>query len=113
VAFDTAESILPAPWPVVPASIRWRLVRGAQPLTGWRSVLESQSNLPKNQFSSVYAAGTAQNHPGYPGLYRFSLAKAWTSKSLPNGSYAVEMQARDIRSNSVLGRFSFTVDNNI
>jgi len=111
VASDTAESIAPAPWPVVPASIRWRVVRGAQALTGWHSVLESQRNLPKEQFGTVYAAGTAQNHPGHPGLYRFSLAKAWTSTSLPNGSYALEIKAADIRSNAVVGRIGFTVDN--
>lgn len=110
-AFDTAESILPAPWPVVPASIRWRVVRGERPLTGWHTVLESRKTFPKDAFASVFAPGTAQNHPGYPGLYRFSLAKAWTSKSLPNGSYAIEIKAGDIRSNTVVGRVSFTVDN--
>jgi hypothetical protein len=110
-AFDTAESILPGPWPVVPASIRWRVIRGAQPVTGWHTVLESQSNLPKDEFGSVYAAGTAQNHPGRPGHYRFSLAKAWSSRSLPNGSYAIEIKAADIRSNAIVGRVSFTVDN--
>jgi hypothetical protein len=111
VAFDTAESILPAPWPVAPAVIRWRVIRAERPLTGWHTVLESRQTFPKDAFASVYGPGTAQNHPGYPGLYRFSLAKAWTSKSLPNGSYAIEIKAADIRSNTIVGRVSFTVDN--
>lgn len=111
VAFDTAESILPAPWPVAPAVIRWRVVRGERPLTDWHTVLESRTTLPKDAFASVYGPGTAQNHPGYPGLYRFSLAKAWRSTSLPNGSYAIELKAADTRSNTVVGRVSFTIDN--
>ena len=62
-------------------------------------------------FGSVYAAGPAQNHPGHPGLDRFSLAQDWSSASLPNGSYSIEIRAADIRSNVVIGRMSFTVDN--
>jgi hypothetical protein len=112
-AFDTASSVQPAPWPVVPASIRWRMLQGGRQLTGWKRVLDSRQNLPKDRFDSVYAAGTAQNHPGVPGRYRFVLARRWSADVLPNGRYAVEVQAEDIRGNRVTARISFSVANGL
>jgi hypothetical protein len=112
-AFDTASSVTPAPWPVTPALIRWRVLHNGRPLTGWKGVLDSRQALPKDQFDSVYAAGTAQNHPGIPGRYRFLLAPRWSTQKLTNGRYIVEVQAADIRRNSVTARISLTVENGL
>ena len=112
-AFDTAASVTPAPWPVTPAFIRWRLSHGGRPVTAWKQILDSRSNLPKAGFGSVYAAGTAQNHPGVPGLYRFLLAGRWSTKELANGRYAIEVQAKDIRGNSITARVGFVVENGL
>ena len=112
-AFDTAASVTPAPWPVTPAFIRWRVSHNGRPLTPWKQILDSRRNLPKTGFGSIYAAGTAQNHPGIPGLYRFLLAGRWSTKTLPNGRYAIEVQAKDIRGNSVTARVAFAVENGL
>jgi hypothetical protein len=112
-AFDTAASVQPAPWPVVPAFIRWRVLRDGRPVTGWKRVLDSRQTVPKDRFNSVYAAGTAQNHPGVPGRYRFLLAHRWSTDVLPNGPYAVEVQAEDIRGNNVTARIRFTIANSL
>ena len=112
-AFDTASSVTPAPWPVTPAFIRWRVLRDGRPHTAWQRVLDSRQNLPRDRFDSVYAARTAQNHPGVPGRYRFVLARHWSADALPNGRYAVEVQAEDIRGNRVTARTPFTVTNGL
>ena len=111
--FDTAAGIKPAPWPVTPALIQWRIVRGHRPVTAWRTVISSSSTATKETFDTVFAAGTRQNHPGRPGTYRFYLAKNWASTSLPDGSYTLEVRVSDIRSNTVVGHVAFTVGNNL
>jgi hypothetical protein len=112
-AFDTAASVTPAPWPVTPAYIRWRLLRNGRPANAWKRVLDSRENLPKEQFDSVYAGGTAQNHPGVPGRYRFLLARGWATAKLANGRYEIEVQAGDIRANSVTARIDLAVENGL
>jgi hypothetical protein len=112
-ASDTAAGITPAPWPVTPAVIRWRILRANRAITAWRTVMSSSSILDNETFESVYAAGTRQNHPGHPGTYRFYLAKKWASTSLPDGSYTIEIRASDIRANTVVGHLPFTVANNL
>jgi hypothetical protein len=112
-AFDTAGSVTPAPWPVTPSLIGWRLVHDGRSVNGWKRVFDSRRNLPDEQFTSVYAAGTAQNHPGVPGRYRFLLAHRWSTAKLRNGRYAIEVQAEDIRGNQVTARVSFTVENGL
>jgi murein DD-endopeptidase MepM/ murein hydrolase activator NlpD len=112
-AYDTAASVAPAPWPVTPAFIRWRVSHDGRPVTPWKRILDSRTNIPKTGFGSVYAAGTAQNHPGVPGLYRFLLAGRWSTKDFPNRRYAIEVQAKDIRGNSVWARVSFVVENGL
>ena len=79
----------------------------------WKRVLDSRQNLPKDRFNSIYAARTAQNHPGVPGRYRFVLARHWSADALRNGHYAVEVQAADIRGNCVTARIRFTVANGL
>jgi hypothetical protein len=109
-AFDTASSVTPAPWPVTPAFIRWRVLHTGRPLMRWTSVLDSRRTLPNDQFASVYAARTRQNHPGVPGRYRFLLARRWSADALPDGRYAVEVQVGDVRGNRATARVWFTVD---
>jgi hypothetical protein len=110
-AFDTAAPIEPAPWPVVPARLRCRITRGGRQITAWHTVLDSTSTMRKSLFSSVYASGTIQNHPGVPGRYLFHLIPSWQSRSLGHGSYEIEIRASDTRSNTIVGRVSFTVGN--
>jgi murein DD-endopeptidase MepM/ murein hydrolase activator NlpD len=111
VAYDTASSIRPAPWPVTPALIRWRIARSGRPVTGWKTVIDSRGAIRSGSFASVYAPGTKQNHPGHPGEYRFNLAHAWTSGAFRDGSYMIEIRASDTRANTVIARLRFVIEN--
>ena len=102
-AYDLPALPAPEPWtdlPVTPAVIRWRLLRGGIPLTGWRTVVDCSRSLPPaSAFADVYAAGTRKNAPGRPGSFRYYLAQGWRADSLPHGDYRIEVTALDIRGN--------------
>jgi hypothetical protein len=104
VAHDIPPISAPPPWrrlPVTPALVRWRLVRDAREVVPWRVVADFRSTLlPKSRFSAIYAAGTRQNHPNAPGLYRFRLARAWDTRQHRDGSYRLDVEAADIRENA-------------
>jgi hypothetical protein len=104
VAHDIPPISAPPPWrrlPVTPALVRWRLVRDAREVVPWRVVADFRSTLlPKSRFSAIYAAGTRQNHPNAPGLYRFRLARAWDTRQHRDGSYRLDVEAADIRGNA-------------
>jgi murein DD-endopeptidase MepM/ murein hydrolase activator NlpD len=111
-AFDTAPDVTPKPWPVTPAKLRWRILKGGRVVVGWHQAFDFRSSmLPKSEFSRVYAPGTRQNHPGWPGYYSFYLVHGWQSASLPNGSYLLQVGAGDIRGNSSRTVFPFRIAN--
>ena len=120
-AWDDVPVAVPAPWnakPVAPAVVEWRL-RGARALTsarGWAVAADFRGALPRAPFASVYARWTRQNHPwdrGGRGRYRFVLARAFDTRSLPDGTYRLEARVADTRGNATVGTATFTVGNRV
>ena len=111
--YDLPSLSAPEPWtdlPVTPAVIRWRLLRGGIPLTGWRTVVDCSRSLPPARaFADVYALGTRQNGPGGPGRFHYYLARGWRSDSLARGAYRIEVTALDVRGNRGKQTLDFTV----
>ena len=98
--------------PVTPAWVAWRLVAHATEIVPWRTVADSRTALPPNStYAEVYAAGTTQNHPPTPGLYRFQLAAQFDSTAHPDGSYRLDVEVADIRGNSSIGHLVLELAN--
>ena len=111
-AADIASDVTPTPWPVTPALLRWRVLKGGTVVVRWRVACDFQRGvLRPTEFATVYADGTRMNHPGRPGYYCFYLAHNWRSASLANGSYRLEVAASDMRGNLGLSVFPITVAN--
>jgi hypothetical protein len=95
-AFAAPRAPPPPPWQdarVVPALIRWRLLAGTTPISGWREVVDFRNFIPPNRlFGDVYAPGTASNAPNRAGHYLFYLARDWDPDTLPPGTYVVQVQ---------------------
>ncbi len=108
---------VPAPWdrlPVTPARLRWRVRRGGRTVRPWRTPVDLGSTLlPKEAFRRIYAPGTRQNRAGRPGLYRFYLARTWTTSLLEDGPYQLEVEASDFRGNKGGLRLAFTIANDL
>jgi Peptidase family M23 len=115
VTHDNPPISAPPPWrglPVTPALVRWRLVRYAREVIPWRVVADFRSTLlPMSRFSAVYAAGTRQNRPNVPGLYRFWLARGWDTRQHRDGSYRLDVEAADIRGNASRGHLELVLVN--
>ncbi|NUR76615.1 MAG: M23 family metallopeptidase [Thermoleophilia bacterium] len=115
VAHDNPPISAPPPWdglPVTPALVRWRLARGAAEVVPWTTVADFRSTLiAQSRFSTVYAAGTRQNHPNAPGLYRFWLARNWDTRRHQDGSYRLAVEAADIRGNVGRGHLDLLLVN--
>jgi hypothetical protein len=87
-------------------------MRDAHEVIPWRVVANFRSRLlPKARFSSVYAAGTRQNHPNAPGLYRFWLARSWDTRQHRDGKYRLNVEAADIRGNATRRHLELTLVN--
>ena len=111
-SFDIAQDVKPNPWPVAPALLRWRILKGADVVSGWHTAHDFRTSvLSRGEFGDVYAGGTRMNHPGWAGYYCFYLAHGWESTSLRNGRYRLEVAASDIRGNLGLAFFPFRVAN--
>src|SRR5262245_21308607 len=94
---------VPRPWanmPVVPALVRWRLVGRYGPITEWRTAFDVRETLPGSAYDSIFAQWTRQNHPNQPGRYRVYLAHDWSSTTVPDGRYGIEVEATDTRGNT-------------
>jgi Peptidase family M23 len=116
-AWDLPPLQPPPPWnglPVTPALLRWRVVRGRRVVRPWHAPIDFRNRLlPAGLFSTVYAPGTRQNKPGKPGRYRFYVARTWTTKTLPDGLYRLEVSATDISGNSARAGLPFTLANRL
>jgi hypothetical protein len=119
-AWDETPLPVPAPWankPVAPAFIEYRLEgeRGLLASTGWRTAVDFRDALPTSLFPSIYARWTRQNRPGESfsrsGRYRYYLAHGLDTRSLPNGTYRVVVEARDTAGNRRTAERAFTVAN--
>jgi len=116
-AHDTPPLPVPPPWnglPVTPARIRWRVVGHAGVVRAWHTPVDfTQTLLPQSAFSRIYAPGTRQNHAGEPGLYRFYLAHTWSTGSLSDGNFELQVEASDLGGNTGSLSQAFTVANNV
>jgi hypothetical protein len=116
-AYQMPALPVPPPWdalPVTPARIRWRVRRGNRTVRPWHTPVDlSQSLLPQDRFSRIYAPGTRQNRAGQPGLYRFYLAHTWSTGLLPDASYRLEVEASDHRGNSGRLELPFALVNDL
>jgi hypothetical protein len=98
--------------PVVPALVRWRLVAHENEIVPWRTVADFRDSKPDNSlYNSVYAHGTAQNHPPKPGLYRFQLASDFDTRAHPDGSYRIDVEVADTRGNNARGHLTVELAN--
>jgi hypothetical protein len=114
-AHDITPIAAPPPWdgiPVTPALVRWRLRRGGRAVVPWKIAADFRTELlPASSYSKVYAAGTTQNHPKVPGLFRFLLARAFDTRLHPDGVYRLEIEAADIRGNASRKELELTFTN--
>lgn len=92
-AFAIPPEPPPPPWQhaiVSPSLIRWRLLRGAAPVTRWLTAVDFRGVLPPNRlFARIYAPGTRPTLAGRPGRYLYYLAHDWDVRALPAGRYTV------------------------
>jgi peptidase M23-like protein len=114
-AFDTPPAPLAIPWNQViytPSIVRWRIVQGQNTIRRWETPVDFRKFLlPLNLFSFVYAPGTFQNKAGRRGNYEFYLAHGFDTRTLPNGSYVLQVEALDEQENVGQASFAFTVTN--
>lgn len=87
----------PPPWQaarLAPSLVRWRLLSGGFPDSGWQTAVDFSISIPPNRlFADVYASGSRPNKPNRAGRYRFYLVRRWDTAGLPPGRYEVEVQA--------------------
>ena len=108
-AYDPPPIAPPPPWQSAvwtPALIRWRLVQNGAPVVPWTVAVDSGTYHPRSRFADVFAPGTHQNFPGKPGRFVFWLTHGL---DLPDGHYAIEVQASDTRRNTGSATYAFDV----
>lgn len=115
-AYDTSPLPLPpdvwAQARLAPTLIRWRIVQGQFTVRPWETVADFRTFLlPLSLFDFVYAPGTFQNRPNRPGHYEYYLAHQLDTRTLPNGSYVLQVDALDAQENLRQASFAFTVTN--
>ena len=114
-AYDLPSLAAPPPWtdmPLSPGLLRWRLLRGATVVRGWRTPIDLRVALvPRAQFGKVFAPGTRQNRSYRAGRYRYFLAREWNTRLLPNGSYRLQVEAVDVRGNTAGAFISLRIAN--
>jgi len=118
-AFDRPALAPPAPWDTVtvtPALVEWKLLPdGLLSPRAWHVAADFRLFLPKVAFGSVYAKWTRQNHADqhHLGRYRFVLARALDTRTMPNGRYRVVVRVVDTRGNTTVSSRALTVANDV
>lgn len=116
-AWDRPPLRPPKPWDeaiVTPALLRWRVLRGSKVVRPWHAPIDFRDGLlPRKRFASVYGTGTRQNRPGKPGRYMFVLAHTWSTTTLPNGVYRLEVVAEDLSGNRAYAQLPFELVNRV
>ena len=113
-AVDAPAMSAPAPWyqlPVTPALVRWRVAnQQGRVITPWQAAYDVRERLPSiDDYHLVFAAGTTQNHPDRPGLYRFQLARSLNAGSLGAGRYKLQVALVDSRGNRTYSSWPFAI----
>jgi hypothetical protein len=116
-AHDTPPIPVPAPWnglPVTAARLRWRVLRGADIVRPWHTPVDfSEALLPASAFTRIYAPGTTQNRAGHPAVLRFFLAHSWSTGTLADGNYSLEVEASDLGGNAATRVQALTIANDV
>jgi hypothetical protein len=115
-SFDTSPLPMPpAPWTdarLAPTLIRWRIVQGQVTFRPWETSVDFRRFLlPFSVFNLVYAPGTFQNRAGKPGNYIYYLGHGFDTRTLPNGSYVLQVEALDAQGNIGQASFAFAIAN--
>ncbi|HKB20676.1 MAG TPA: M23 family metallopeptidase [Gaiellaceae bacterium] len=114
-AFDTSPMPIAFPWNqaiFTPALIRWRIVQGQNTIKPWETPVDFRTFLlPISLYDFIYTPGTFQNKAGRRGRYDFYVAHQFDTRVLPNGSYVLQVEARDEQENVGQALFAFTVRN--
>ena len=115
-AYDETPIAVPGRWggkPVTPALLRWRLSTvDGRAVEAWRTAIDHRLVKPEDDtYATQYARWTRQNKRNRPGRYRFVLAAAWDTRLVADGSYVVEVEASDMRSNRTVQRFPLRIVN--
>lgn len=111
-AVDLIPGVSPQPWAVTPSLLRWRILRHGRVVVPWQTGPDFRFRvLTPDRFASVYAPGTRANHRGEPGYFSFYLVHGWSSTSIANGTYVLEVAASDIRGNTGLSLFAIRIAN--
>jgi hypothetical protein len=107
--------LLPAAWADVrlaPALIRWRIVQGQNTVHHWETPVDFRRFLiPYSLFDFIYAPSTFQNRANHAGHYVYYLAHEFDTRTLPNGSYVLQVDALDAQENVGQALFGFIVAN--
>ena len=101
--YDSMPMAAPSPWagkPVMPAVVRWRILRGDRTATRWVTALDLTFGLPVAAYDRVYARWTRQNKPWRPGRYRVFLVRGLDTRRFADGDYTVEVVVTDTRGNT-------------
>lgn len=114
-AYDTPTNRPAPPWydsRVTPALVRWRLLRGSSVVQDWTTAADFRRDLlPATEFWDVFAPGTLENRANRPGRYRFYLARAWDTSTLPDGLYRVQVNTQDTFGNGATASAPLTIAN--
>ena len=108
-AYDRPPILPPSPWRGAvwtPEFVRWRLLADGKQIVRWTTAVDSRTYHEPNEYASVFAPGTRQNHPGLPGRYVFWLTHGI---DLLDGRYDLEVRAIDSRGNTGTGSQAFEV----
>lgn len=120
-AYDLPALPLPRPFDnyvMTPASLRWRMSSPRRaPVLPWATALDLSTAFPnvgygQSGFEDVYAWKTRQNEHR-PGCYRFYLVRDLDTRTLANGLYLVEIEARDSGGNRGFLRVTIRVVNRL
>jgi hypothetical protein len=113
-AFDTPPIAPPPPWNfafVAPVSLGWQLRTSDGRSVAKQTTVSFAKTTPRRVYSSVYARGTYQNKPNRPGHYLYWITHGFNTAAYPNGTYLLEIDARDSRGNVGSNTIGITIAN--
>jgi murein DD-endopeptidase MepM/ murein hydrolase activator NlpD len=111
-----------AGFPVSPARVTWSLAKAGGPFfVPDVKVVDLRTTLPRaTDFWNVYARGSFQNAPSFSarqyfmaGRFIYSLARAFDTRTYPNGEYIVTVSVTDMSGNSSDAQQRFRIENQL